>query len=46
MRMLSHLWEGMSYGQVYVVPALLGCLAMLVFAVDLVKTWRSAPGAY
>ncbi len=44
-QMLGHWWDGMNYGQVYFVPALLGCLAMLVFAVDLVKTWRSAPGA-
>ena len=46
MSMLGHWWESMSYGQVYIVPALLGCLAMLVFAVDLVKTWRSPSGAY
>lgn len=44
MQMLGQWWDGMNYGQVYFIPALLGCLAMLVFAVDLVKTWRSAPG--
>ncbi|MFQ5835916.1 MAG: hypothetical protein ACE5HR_08360 [bacterium] len=40
---LGHWWEGLNYGQVYYVPALLGCLALalLVVAVDLVKTYSS-----
>ena len=44
-QMLGHWWEGFNYGQVYFVPAILGCIAMLVFAVDFVKTWRSPSSA-
>ena len=39
---LGHWWEGLNYGQVYYVPAILGCLGSLVLAVDLVKTCASA----
>lgn len=35
---LGHWWEMLRYGQVYLIPAILGCLAILVVAVDLVKT--------
>ncbi len=45
MRMLGAWWEGLNYGQVYFIPAILGCLALLIFMVDFVRTWRSAPGA-
>jgi len=38
---LGQWWEGLNYGQVYYVPATLGCLALLVVAVDLVKTYGS-----
>jgi uncharacterized membrane protein YeaQ/YmgE (transglycosylase-associated protein family) len=31
-------WEGVNYGEVYIVPAILGCLFLVVFAVDFVKT--------
>jgi membrane-anchored protein YejM (alkaline phosphatase superfamily) len=31
-------WEGLNYEEVYIVPAILGCLFLVVFAVDLVKT--------
>lgn len=31
-------WEGLNYGQVYYVPAILSCLALLVVAVGLVKS--------
>lgn len=35
---LGHWWEGLNYGQIYYVPAILGSLGTLVFAVDIVKT--------
>jgi hypothetical protein len=38
----GHWWEGLNYGQVYYVPAILGSLAILVLAVDLVKTCGAA----
>ncbi|MBW2040160.1 MAG: hypothetical protein JRI46_11335 [Deltaproteobacteria bacterium] len=31
-------WEGVNYGEVYIVPAILGCFFLVVFAVDFVKT--------
>jgi uncharacterized membrane protein YeaQ/YmgE (transglycosylase-associated protein family) len=31
-------WQGLSYKEVYIVPAILGSLALVVFIVDLVKT--------
>ena len=31
-------WPGLNYKEVYIVPAILGSLAILVFAVDLIKT--------
>jgi uncharacterized membrane protein YeaQ/YmgE (transglycosylase-associated protein family) len=34
----GHWWEGLNYREVYIVPAILGSLAILVFAVDLVKS--------
>jgi len=34
----GHWWEGLNYQQVYYVPAILGSLAILVLAVDCVKT--------
>jgi uncharacterized membrane protein YeaQ/YmgE (transglycosylase-associated protein family) len=34
----GHWWEGLKYEQVYYIPAILGCLGILVLAVDLVKT--------
>ncbi|MFB3059784.1 MAG: hypothetical protein ACE10C_00255 [Candidatus Binatia bacterium] len=43
MRMLGAWWEGLNYGQVYFIPAILGSLALLIFMVDFVRTWRSAP---
>ena len=33
-----HRFTSLSYGQVYIVPAILGCLFILVFAVDFLKT--------
>lgn len=38
---LGHWWAGLNYEQVYIVPAILGSLAALVLAVDLVKTCAS-----
>ena len=44
MWMLGAWWEGLNYGQVYFIPAILGSLALLIFMVDFVRTWRSSPG--
>jgi uncharacterized membrane protein YeaQ/YmgE (transglycosylase-associated protein family) len=32
---------GLSYKAVYIIPAILGCLSILVFAVDAIKSWAS-----
>lgn len=44
---LGQWWEGLNYGQVYYVPAILGCLALalLVTATDLLKTYCSVPNS-
>lgn len=34
----GHWWNGVSYGEVYIVPAVLGSLAAIVLAVDAVNT--------
>ena len=39
----GHWWEGLNYNQVYIVPAVLGCLLFSIFAVDLVKTFSTMP---
>jgi uncharacterized membrane protein YeaQ/YmgE (transglycosylase-associated protein family) len=31
-------WEGVNYGEVYIIPAILGSFLLLVFAVDFAKT--------
>jgi uncharacterized membrane protein YeaQ/YmgE (transglycosylase-associated protein family) len=31
-------WEGLNYKEVYIVPAILGSLLLLIFAVDFIKT--------
>lgn len=31
-------WDGVNYKEVYIVPAILGSLAVLIFAVDLIKS--------
>ena len=36
---LGYWW--LNYKQVYIVPAILGSLAILVFAVDIIKTWAT-----
>lgn len=33
----GHWWKGVNYQDIYIVPAILGSLAMLILAVDLVK---------
>jgi uncharacterized membrane protein YeaQ/YmgE (transglycosylase-associated protein family) len=38
---LGHWWEGLNRGEVYYIPAILGSLALLVIAVDIVKTCAS-----
>ena len=35
-------WQGLNYKQVYIVPAILGCLLLLICAVDCVKTCSTA----
>ena len=34
----GHWWEGLNYGQVYYVPAVLGSLTVLILVVDCMKT--------
>ena len=31
-------WQGLNYKEVYIVPAILGSLAILIIAVDIIKT--------
>ena len=31
-------WQGLNYKQVYIVPAILGCLLLLICTVDCIKT--------
>lgn len=31
-------WQGVNYREVYIVPAILGSLSLIVFAVDFMKT--------
>ena len=42
---LGHWWEGLNYKEVYYIPAILGSLALLILAVDLVKTCGTASRA-
>jgi uncharacterized membrane protein YeaQ/YmgE (transglycosylase-associated protein family) len=37
----GHWFPGLAYGQVYYIPAMLGALAMLVLAVDVMKMQRA-----
>lgn len=34
----GHWWQGVNYMDIYIIPAILGSLALLILAVDLVKT--------
>jgi uncharacterized membrane protein YeaQ/YmgE (transglycosylase-associated protein family) len=38
-------WEGLNYGEVYIVPAILGCFALVIFAVDFARTTKGAKAA-
>jgi uncharacterized membrane protein YeaQ/YmgE (transglycosylase-associated protein family) len=38
---LGHWWHGLNYDEVYIVPAILGSLAILLFAVDIIKTFAT-----
>jgi len=40
----GHWFSGICYKDVYIVPAILGCLAILVILVDLVKTTKVITG--
>ena len=42
-QVLGRWGEVLSYRQVYFVPALFGCLALLVLIIDLIRTWRGPP---
>ena len=35
---LGHWWQGLNYEEVYIVPAILGSLFILVLAVDAIKS--------
>jgi uncharacterized membrane protein YeaQ/YmgE (transglycosylase-associated protein family) len=37
----GHWWDGLNYKEVYIVPAILGSLSILIFAVDFMKTRAS-----
>ena len=37
----GHWWNGLNYKEVYIVPAILGSLSILIFAVDFIKTRAS-----
>lgn len=39
---LGHWWEALSYSGVYIVPAILGSLALVVLAVDFAKTVKAS----
>jgi uncharacterized membrane protein YeaQ/YmgE (transglycosylase-associated protein family) len=38
-------WAGLNYEEVYLVPAILGCLLLVIFAVDFVQTTKTAKAA-
>lgn len=40
----GHWWSGLSYEEVYYVPAILGSFALIVFVVDFVKSAAGAGG--
>lgn len=41
----GHWWQGLNYKEVYIIPAILGCLLLSIFAVDCVKSCSSAKSA-
>ena len=34
----GHWWPGLNYKEVYIIPAILGSLLLVIFAVDFIKT--------
>lgn len=36
----GHWFEGLNYNEIYIIPAILGSLALVVLAVDLVQTFK------
>ena len=38
-------WEGANYEGIYIIPAILGCFALVIFAVDFVQTSKGAKAA-
>ena len=34
---LGHWFEGVNYGELYILPAIIGCAAIVVFSVDIVR---------
>ncbi len=40
---LGHWFVGVQYNAVYIIPAILGCLAAIVIAVDVVKSFCGSP---
>jgi uncharacterized membrane protein YeaQ/YmgE (transglycosylase-associated protein family) len=38
----GHWWDGLNYGEIYIIPAILGSLALLVIMVDLTKSRAAA----
>lgn len=40
----GHWWEGVNYGEVYIIPAVLGSLALVLLAVDVTRTLKSTGG--
>ena len=40
----GHWWEPLKVCEIYIIPAILGALAILVLAVDVVRTCQSACG--
>jgi uncharacterized membrane protein YeaQ/YmgE (transglycosylase-associated protein family) len=41
---LGHWWPGVQYHEIYIVPAILGSLSVLIVAVDVGKMCRSSTG--
>lgn len=38
---LGHWFEGVAYGDVYIIPAILGALALTLLAIDVAKTCKA-----
>ena len=42
---LGHWFEGVNYGELYILPAIIGTAAMLIFSVDIVRMITAAKEA-